>query len=408
MNGEVALPPPRTLRPMLRRITERLAAELANPAPAEPAWSALEWRLARAVAALHGASPLLAGRLLWQGPAEWRNFLETQREHVAARHRRIRELLRQIDARAREQGIAFVALKGAELHSMGVYEPGERPMADVDLLVRPADNERAARTLESLGFHESFANIRHRVYVTDTVEVHAGMGEHARNPLKIELHERIAELLPLRAIDVTNAVFPARPVPGLNRYPSLSALITHLAIHAANSMAVRTLRLMHLHDLAMVSSRMRPADWDVLLHPNGRSGIWWAFPPLQLTARYYPGAVPKDVLRRLSRQCHRTLRWVTSRQSLSDVSFSYPWIEAFPGIEWSRSFGATVEYVAARIGPGKEMLRLRRVMAETQVAAAMTEWSRLSQGRRMIRWLTSRQTRIDTLHAVRTALQQPQ
>src|SRR4051794_4607530 len=83
------LPPLPVLQAALRRITERLAYELAEPTLDAPDWSHFEWQLARAVAALHGASPLLATNLKWAGPPAWRSFLESQREHVANRHRRI-------------------------------------------------------------------------------------------------------------------------------------------------------------------------------------------------------------------------------------------------------------------------------------------------------------------------------
>jgi hypothetical protein len=126
-----------------------------------------------------------------------------------------------------------------------------------------------------------------------------------------------------------------------------------------------------------------------------------------MTARYYVAAVPANILAALSNHCHRTLRHISRHRSLSDVSFSYPWIEAFPGIGWSRSIAEVMEYAASRIRPGKEMLRLREVMLETQVAIAGSQWGRLSQGQRMLRWMMSRQARADTMYAVRAALAQP-
>jgi hypothetical protein len=89
------------------------------------------------------------------------------------------------------------------------------------------------------------------------------------------------------------------------------------------------------------------------------------------------------------------------------VSLSYPWIEAFPGIGWCRSLAEVMELIYSRIRPGEETLSLRKVEAETQVSAATSDWSSLSQGRRMLRWLLSKQTRAQTLHAVRTALTAP-
>jgi hypothetical protein len=408
-SSEINVPPPRVLQSALRKITERLAGELASPTDIAPGWSAFEWQLARAVAALHGVSPLLASRLKWDGPPGWKSYLEAQRAHVAARQQHIEELLAELDAGARAEEIAVVGLKGAALHALGLYRAGERPMADIDLLVQPQDSTRIVRVLESQGLSESFANWKHRVFVPEIRKTHADMGEHAQNYLKVELHERIAEILPLRATDVTECVFPPRPHPGLNAYPSNAALMIHLLIHAASAMAFRSVRLLHLHDIALVSSRMSGPDWDALVTHRGITGEgpWWALPPLQMTARYYVAAVPANILAALSKHCHRTLRHISRYRSLSDVSFSYPWIEAFPGIGWSRSIAEVMQYAASRIRPDKEMLEIRKVLVETQIAIAGSQWGRLSQGQRMLRWMMSRQARVDTMYAVRTALAQP-
>ncbi len=405
---EFALPPPRALRTLLRSITERLAVELARPGNNAPDWSELEWRLARAVAAIHGVSALLATTLKWDGPPGWQPFLASQRAHVAVRHHRIEELLSRLDRRARDESVAFVALKGAALHSLGLYQPGDRPMADVDLLVQPGEARHAQLLLESLGFSEEFSNWKHRVFVPALRTVHAGLGEHAQNYIKIELHQRIAEILPVRITEVTQTVLGTRPHPGLNAYPSNAALIAHLLIHAAGAMAYRALRLLHLHDIALVSSRMSTSDWDELLALGGEPhGLWWALPPLRLTARYYTTAVPKQVLAALTEHCQWTVRRLTHRQSLSDVSLSDPWIEAFPGIGWCRSLAEAMELIYSRVRPGEDVLRLRKLDVQNQIPAANSAWSRLSQGQRMLRWLLSKQTRPHTLHAVRTALMAP-
>jgi AcrR family transcriptional regulator len=407
MNEAIDLPAPKSLQGSLRKITETLAGELAEPSLFAPDWSPVEWRLARAVAAMHCVSPLLASSLRWEGPAEWRAFLLAQKAHVTARHGRILELLSHIDTRCRAQGVAAVALKGAALHAMGLYCAGERPMADVDLLVQPADTNAAAHALESLGFRESFANWKHKVFVPEVCDVHASIGEHADNYLKIELHTRIAEILPLRITDVTDAVYPRMPHPGLNAYPSKAALMTHLLIHAAGAMAYRALRLLHLHDIALVCAHMTAQDWDELTEPGAKTRRpWWALPPLQLTARYYPRAVPTAVLEAISEHCPWTLRQFVRHQSLSDVSLSYPWIEAFPGIGWSRSAAEILEYVRRRIAPDQETLRLRRLRVATDLAASEIQWCRLSQRQRLLRWMTSRPLRAETLYPVRMALAQ--
>lgn len=407
MNERIDLPLHEPLRGTLRRITERLAGELAKPTLVAPDWTPIEWQLARAVAAIHCVSPLLAGTLRWEGPAHWRDFLARQRAHVAARHRRIEELLDRLDVHSREAGIAFVGLKGAALHSMGLYCAGERPMADVDLLVQAGDTTRARQVLQSLGFNASYSNWKHEVFEPEIRNVHAALGEHAENYLKIELHTRIAERLPLRITDVTDSVYPRTPHPGLNAYPSKAALMVHLLIHAAAGMAYRALRLLHLHDIALVSSLMTGPDWDELTQRSRETDKrWWALPPLQLTAQYYPDAVPKDVLAALSAQCPWTLRHIRRHRRLSDVSLSYPWIEAFPGIGWSQSFAEIIEYIGGRIWPDNESRRQRDLRVENDFVASQTQWCQLSQRRRLLRWMTSRPLRVETLHAVRMALAQ--
>ncbi|HEY2679219.1 MAG TPA: nucleotidyltransferase family protein [Steroidobacteraceae bacterium] len=398
---------PEPLQRSLCEITERLATELAQPTLVAPDWSPVQWRLARAVAVIHCVSPLLSGTLRWDGPAHWKDFLAGQKVHVVARQRRIQELLDQLDARGREEGIPIVGLKGAALHSMGFYRPGERPMADVDILVRPDDKTQTEQLLQKLGFSESFTVWKHGVYIPQDCKLYRGLGEHADNYLKIELHVRIAEQLPLRITDVTDSIYPRVPHPGLNAYPSTAALMTHLLIHAAGCMAFRSLRLLHLHDISLVSARMAGSDWHELVQADQNSNSrWWALPPLQLTARYYPDAIPAEVLAALSKSCPWTLRRIARHCPLSDVSLSYPWIEAFPGIAWSRSLAEVAEYVRVRIWPNDELRRLRAKLVETEVAKSETQWGRLSQRQRMLRWLTSRPLRADTLHAVRMALAQ--
>jgi hypothetical protein len=372
-----------------------------------PEWSDFEWRVARAVSAMHGVSSLLSGALRWEGPTGWEEFLREQKTQTAARHPRIQELLKLIDGRARADRIAAVALKGAELHARGLYSPGERPMADVDLLVRAEDMEGATRMLEALGFHESFSNWKHKVFVPPDSPVAGGLGEHANNHLKIELHERIREALPVDTADVTQWVLPAQPHPGLNGYPSKAALMSHLLLHAAGAMAYRALRLLHLHDLALLSSNMTHEDWnEVLGYSASDHGHWWALPPLQLAARYYTRAVPTHVLAALAADCPRLLRAIARRRTLSDVSLSRLRVDAFPGIEWSQSSAEMVRYIMSRVRPGKEMLALRQQMARTQVAASQSEWDHISQGRRVLRWIVSRPARTETLFNVRAALAQ--
>ena len=188
---------PSKLQAVLTKVTERLARELANPSSMPPDWSDLDWSVATAVAAMHGVSSLLSRSLRWRGPEEWLHFLEAQRAHVTQRHARIENLLLRIDRSAREAGVGIMPLKGAALHALGLYTGGERPMADVDLLVHPRDAARAARLIESLEYRECRTSFKERAFTPLESHSCGALGEHSHNDITIELHERICEQLPL-------------------------------------------------------------------------------------------------------------------------------------------------------------------------------------------------------------------
>jgi hypothetical protein len=396
------------LEATLRKIMESLASELACPTQQAPNWSEFEWIVARAVAAMHGVSPLLSRSLRWRGPAAWTQFLQGQRAHTIQRHARIGELLQLIDQQARDAGIAAVALKGAALHAMGLYTVGDRPMADIDLLVRPADTQSASRLIESLGYQLSETTWKERIFTPVDGHVHGELGENAHNNVKIELHDRICERLPWRITDASDLVFPRQPQPGLNAYPSKASMMAHLLLHAAGSMTTRALRLLHLHDLAQLSFHMTEQDWEELISiPAGEERLWWAFPPLMLTSRNYPAAISEPTLSALADCCPRLLKSALRHKKLHDFSCSYLWVEAFPGIEWSQSIREILEYTVSRVWPDARIIKLREHLAKTQVSADQSPWKRLSQGRRVVRWLTSRQTRPLTMHSVHAALTQP-
>ena len=399
------MPPLAVVQLALHHITESLAAELGDPAAAPPAWSELEWRLAPAVAAIHGISPLLAAVLRWQGPPAWASFLVEQRRHTLLRQQRIEELLATIDERSRSAGIAIIALKGAALRLAGVYAADERPMADLDLLVRPADAESAVAVLLALSYRDAGTTWKHQGFDPPDAGLRGLLGEHADNPIKIDLHHRISERLPLAPTDLTDIVFPPHVQPGLNAYGCVAALMAHVLAHAAGTMTHRGLRLIQLCDIARLARHMSEADWEELVRLHGdERRLWWAAPPLMLTARYFGGAIPHEALARLQRDCPRLLRQVVRRRTVADFSCSHLYVDPMPGIIWTRSPSQALRYVGSRIFPGREQRTQMRVAATAGPLSADPRWHRQSQLGRILQWLSSRPTRIESLQPVRAAL----
>jgi hypothetical protein len=403
--AKIRLPPFKILAAALRRTTERLACELAEPADSPPDWTELEWAIARSAAAMQGISTLLANTLSWSGPDSWRVFLAEQHDQSVLRHERIGTLLAGIDAAMRERGVACVALKGAALRQLELYRPGERPMGDVDLLVSSTDVRAVADAMADVDYVEAYTTQRHRVYEPRHSSSPRGFGEHVDNPLKIEIHTRVAEPLPVRSVDITEGLRRGVTRPGLNNYPDLVSMMLHLLLHAAGNMRVHALRQVQLHDIALVASLLYENDWQALLEQsNDGAGRWWLFPPLALAARYYPKHVPEEVLREARGACPLVLRLAVQRQTLTNVSWSNLRINAFPGIAWSRTPLDALRLMRGRIMPDSRSLGEIVLARRVQPHLDDVPWYGVSHGSRILRWLFSHAPRVQTIISVRAAL----
>ncbi len=393
--------PLRRLRRPLRQITERMAHDLAGGAGPAPRYSATEWRLARAVAVVHGVAGLLPGRVDWRGPPDWHAFLDSQREHTRRRQTRIERLLTALDARAHAVGVPFVALKGAALHAAGVYAPGERPMADLDLWVAHADAPAVGVVLAALGYAAPLVFDTQSVYRPQRGGGAPRFGEHAEQAITVEVHTRLVHAMPITRVDLSDRIFPATPAPGRNGYRSPGALMGHLLMHAAVNMQQRTLRLVQLHDIALLAPRLGATDWDSATRFGADERLaWWALPPLRLVDRYYRGVVPAGVTARLELGAPPVLRHLARRRVLADVSGSNLHFAAFPGLGWAPSAGEMLRYVGQRLG---RALRVARGRLAVVPSAELHPWSAASHRRRLGDALL-RRGRPDTLFAVAAAL----
>jgi Uncharacterised nucleotidyltransferase len=380
------------------------------PGSTAPDWSEFEWTIAKAAAVLHGVTPLIASLRQWHAPAHWQQFAQDQYRHTAARQRRTAALLVAIDQRARDAGIACVALKGAALHALGFYAAGQRPMADIDLLVREHDATGMTTLLQTLGFGQTSVTWKHRILMPLAdrgASSGARMGRYGEDedtPLKIELHTRVAERLPVTEVDITALIFPHTAIPGINPYPSSFALLLHLLLHAAGNILGRNLRLIQLHDIALLAAQMTDAQWQQLTSMRvSNRRAWWAVPPLQLVQRYFEDCVPPQVLSQLRPSCPRVLNWIVRHQLLADVSYARLRGEAVPGLAWGGSLTETLRCIWARLMPSAELRAVFEV-TRTEAWAASTNWSRMTRGRRALHFLIRQPPRLPAMYIVRAAL----
>lgn len=399
---EIELPKASVMQAALNATTDRLACELVKPTHSVPAWDEFEWRAAMAVAVMHGVSALLAGRLRWSGPPDWQAFLAEQAEQGRRRERRVRALLLDLDHRARDAGLPLLAMKGAALLQLGIYAPGERPMSDVDLLAHSQDVAGADRLILAAGYEGGTAKHRHIAYEPLHQSPDRAFGEHESNPIKIELHEAVREPLPFHEVDITAGLLAPTAQPGLQTYTGPAALMRHLLMHAAGNLCNRSVRLIQLHDIAMLSTRLDAADWDEALAPasDGRAA-WWAVAPLALTQRLFPGHLPPIAAAALA-ACPPWLRRASAGCRVADMSLSRLGIPMLPGIEWARGPADALGLAWQRLHPAEQALNAQTV--QRQHSLASSPWTRRPRWRKGLSFLLGTPPRAQTLYSLHRAL----
>ncbi|MCP3903371.1 MAG: SET domain-containing protein-lysine N-methyltransferase [Planctomycetes bacterium] len=153
----------------------------------------------------------------------------------ALRNVQIMHLLERVARHCNDAGIPVMALKGAALN-LTVYErPTERPMSDLDLLVRVDDLERVHALFEKLGFLRSPSQFREDFFPRFYYEIQYTAG--SVSPVSIDLHVRPFRLV-RHSRFVPDAAFWERsgPIPigrTTVRIPGAEEMLIHLAAHSA-------------------------------------------------------------------------------------------------------------------------------------------------------------------------------
>ncbi len=135
----------------------------ARDAPAfAPSLDAAGWDALAREAVRHGVAPLVHARLAsagaqWPVPEPVRNALKACHLRTGLENLRLLARLAAVLRGLQAEGVQVIVLKGAYLAQAVYGEPALRSMGDADILVRPADLERATRVLHSAGWREGAA-----------------------------------------------------------------------------------------------------------------------------------------------------------------------------------------------------------------------------------------------------------
>lgn len=178
---------------MLQRLPPELAVLTRVDVP--DAWPApdvaVDWHLVAELAAWHRLVGRLAASLR---TAERPDVPEVVRDRVMLAWDRTHERiegsvipeLERIVAAMRREGLRPTVLKGLALILTGTVEPGARPVADIDLLVRRSEIEVAQRILDELGYRPAVSSAVRR-WALDNHYQDAPL-HHPRARASVDLH----------------------------------------------------------------------------------------------------------------------------------------------------------------------------------------------------------------------------
>ncbi|HMQ56468.1 MAG TPA: nucleotidyltransferase family protein [Anaerolineae bacterium] len=307
----------------LVQLCHTMVAWLTEPPASDPGWAPDTEPAFKLTSRVHGVAPLLYEQLhsvAWLDAA-LKSWLARQADLNRQRVARMQAELHDILVSFAHHEVAVMPLKGSIL-SAGVYDhPGQRPLADLDLLVRPADFERAGHLLQQLGYEPTVAHWKHTEFIKpDNRTVASTEFEHPDNPRKVELHRYCRESFGGPGIDLTDGLWQqARPGELLGQpafIPEPEALWLHLLVHHTYHAWQGKARLIQLVDLARLTPRLaQPASL------VDRIDARYTYPSLALLQRYFPTAIDNSLV--AAQQARVSTRFQTWVGSLDLINTSH-------------------------------------------------------------------------------------
>ena len=332
-------------------------------------WQDSDWRAVELISYVHGIAPLLSvffkqRGVLAQVPPSFSAYLGTQQRLNRDRSSHLLQRQLQIVQDMAAQGITVVPLKGSQLIPLYYKDAAMRPMADLDVLIRPEDEATLSTYLQAHDFQLIERSPRHRAFVPacysdqlSTAEqptspqpeqVRYSDGEHPDNPYFIDVHTELGE----RYWGIYHEITPIYwqnlvSIDWCDRRSRLGgpiALLVHLLSHAAHNTLRRALRMIQLVDISLVAKGFSDAEWQALLHLAEQHGMQrFLYAPLYLAERYLGPVIPAFVLAALRQASPKALLRLLDSANLYDLSYCNPdqaslwetlkWFR-FPGEQW--------------------------------------------------------------------------
>ncbi len=157
------------------------------------------------------------------------------RNAIGLRNLRMMHFLERAALRFNQARIPLMVLKGAALNLTLYDDPCDRPMGDLDLLIRPEHVDRALAILEKLGCRYGEPLLREDFFPRFHYERELNAG--VIHPVRLDLHVRPFRPLRYARIVPSEAFWERARAVRLGRatvlVPSVEDMLIHLAVHSA-------------------------------------------------------------------------------------------------------------------------------------------------------------------------------
>jgi hypothetical protein len=295
------------------------AAELANAAA-----GVTDWPRALTLSEREGATPALWRALQHHQPPinkEARYFLQLRTQVSDFRMQQLSQQLQLIVRCFAERGIPVILLKGAAVGALGDPTFRQRPMTDLDLLVRSADLERASKAVVDSGWPMT----------TDLRLLELLQDQHHLPPfvspllpgLRLELH--IDAFAPGQgfALSLDALWRDARPAPAPFTGASVLSpehMFVHMCAHFAWQHAMKFGAWRTYRSIAAVAA-LPEFSWDAVVRTaRATKTLTVCYWTLRLAQRLSGLVVPDQVMTQLAPPTPEWVRRMLTRHFVADVA----------------------------------------------------------------------------------------
>ncbi len=303
-------------------------------------WSLAEWEAAEWVVYWQNALPWLAARVREAEvvvPEAVNGRLQTIDAASRERTKVMLDACTEILAAFRQAGIKTVLLKGAVLAPLIYPDPLQRPLADLDLLIRPQDVAASREImLNQLGYRYYSRSAEDEVYLRGERKSNIWAPDNVH---PVEVHFMLREEYAGIGYELAEIMWresgerPYWHPPTTARIPNPAALLLHVCAHTSSDWIIQRGRLMHIDDIRQLCATMQPADWQTFGHLVQPGTARFIYPALAFVGKYTQLAIPSGTLNSLRENCPPALLDWLGHTELADASESNPTNRSGIGLE---------------------------------------------------------------------------